>query len=200
MIRNGIHNVNKELHKRFKHRTLNAKTKTIKSQRLADKYKAILERYLTCSATTYLDLKSNNHLMPRFRSCWGKNSSSSCSTESLKALATEELNLGGVQKNRINISLQHQVPTLDMDVIMRIRNKPQFRKLLSNMITSDVKADFKAITSCARIDLENVVGLLQFIERRMFLLRLTDDESRSLIGPNEENEVNRSIINMEYCQ
>ena len=47
MIRNGVHNVNKELHKRFKHRTLNA----IKSQRLADKYKAILERCLTCSAT-----------------------------------------------------------------------------------------------------------------------------------------------------
>ena len=66
------------------------------------------------------------------------------------------------------------------------------------MITSDVKADFKAKTSCAKIDLENVVGLLQFVERRRFLLRLTDDVFRSLIDPNEESEVKRSIINMEY--
>ena len=67
------------------------------------------------------------------------------------------------------------------------------------MITSDVKVDFKATTSCTRIDLENVVGLLQFIERRRFLLRLTDDEFRSqFIDPNEESEVRRSIINMEY--
>ena len=48
------------------------------------------------------------------------------------------------------------------------------------MITSDVKTDFKAITSCARIYLENVIGLLQFIERKRFLLRLADDEYRSL--------------------
>ena len=66
------------------------------------------------------------------------------------------------------------------------------------MITSGVKADFRAITSCARICLENVVGLLHFIGRRRFLLRLAYDEFRSLIDPNEENEVKGSIINMEY--
>ena len=81
---------------------------------------------------------------------------------------------------------------------MRIRNKPQYRKLLSNTITSDVKADFKAITSCSRIYFEKIGGLLQFIERRMFLLQLTDDEFRSLIDPIEESEVKRFIINMEY--
>ena len=46
--------------------------------------------------------------------------------------------------------------------------------------------------------MENAIGLLQFIERRRFLLRLTDDEFISLIDPNEESEVKRSIINMEY--
>ena len=66
------------------------------------------------------------------------------------------------------------------------------------MITSDVKADFKAKTSCLRIELENVVGLLQFNERRRFLLRLTDDEFISLVDPKEESEVKRSIITMEY--
>ena len=194
MIRNGVHNVNKELHKRFKHRTLNA----VKSQRLADKYKAILERYLNCSATTTPTETSNptdsgpaeeriHHLpIPNFDD-----------TESWKA--TAELNLGGLHKNRINVSLQQQFPTLNVDIIIRrIRNKPQYLKLLSNMITSDLKADFKAITSCARIDLENVVGLLQFIERRRFLLRLADDEFISLFDPNEESEVKRSIINMEF--
>ena len=144
MIRNGIHNVNKEIHERFKHSTLNA----IKSQRLADKYKAILERYLTCSTITTLTETS----IPTVNSC-----QDSCpaeegthhitnldDTESWKALAKTELNLGRLHKNRINISLQQQLPTLDVDIIMRTRNKPQYRKLLSNMITSDVKADFKA--------------------------------------------------------
>ena len=79
MIRNGVHNVNKELHKRFKHRTLNA----IKSQRLADTYKAILERYLTRSATTTLTETSiPTVIMSRFKSCRGKNSSPSCSKPS----------------------------------------------------------------------------------------------------------------------
>ena len=198
MIRNGVHNVNKELHKRFKHRTLNA----IKSQRLADKYKAILERYLTSSTITTLTETSIPTLISCQDSCPAEEGThhipSLDDTESWKALATAELNLGGLHKNRINISLQQQFPTLDMDIIMRIRNKPQYRKLLSNMITSDVKADFKTKTSCARIELENVVGLLQFVEGRRFLLRLTDDEFISLVDPKEESEVKRSIINIEY--
>ena len=198
MIRNGVHNVNKELHKRFKHRTLNA----IKSQRLADKYIAILERYLTSSTITTLTETSIPTLISCQDSCPAEEGThhipSLDDTESWKAVATAELNLGGLHKNRINISLQQQFPTLDVDIIMRIRNKPQYRKLLSNMITSDVKADFKAKTSCARIELENVVGLLQFVEGRRFLLRLTDDEFISLVDPKEESEVKRSIINMEY--
>ena len=177
MIRNGVHNVNKEL----------------KSQRLDDKYKAILERYLTCSTTTTLTETS----IPTVISC-----QDSCPAEEgthhIPNLDDTEFNLCGLHKIRINISLQQQFPTLDVD----IRNKPQYRKLLSNMITSNrsesMKADFKAKTNCARIDLENFVVLLQFIERRSFLLRLTGDEYRSFIDPNEESQVKRFIINMEY--
>ena len=100
MIRNGLHNVNKELHKRFKHRTLNA----IKSQRLADKYKAKLERYLTCSATTTLTETSN----PATISCQDSGPAEERihhlpipnlhDTESWKTLAKAELNLGGIPK------------------------------------------------------------------------------------------------------
>ena len=46
--------------------------------------------------------------------------------------------------------------------------------------------------------MENVVGLLQFIERGRLQVRLADDEFRSLIDHIEESEVKRSIINMEY--
>ena len=127
MIRNGAHNVNKELHKRFKHRTLNA----IKSQRLADKYKAILERYLTCSTITTLTETSIPAVISCQDSCPAEEGTHHIpnldDTESWKALATAELNLGGLQKIRINISLQQQFPTLDVDIIMRIRNKPQYQ-------------------------------------------------------------------------
>ena len=120
MIRNGVYNVNKELHKRFKHKTLNV----IKSQGLADKYKAILEKYLTCSATTVLTETSN----PTIISCQDSDPAEERihhlpvpnihDTESWKTLANEPWRIK--KKNRINISLQQHFPILDMDVIMKI--------------------------------------------------------------------------------
>ena len=131
MIRNEWFNVNKELHKRFKHRTLNA----IKSQRLADKYKAILEKHLTCSTITTLTETSIPTVnMPRFMSCRGRNSSPS---KPWRHRIMESTGYGRIEpwwiaKNRISISFQQHFPTLDVDIIMRITNKEAFGSPVCN--------------------------------------------------------------------
>ena len=68
---------------------------------------------------------------------------------------------------------------------MRIRNKPQYPNAITSDMKSDLlnlrgikirsdfeaktRSDFEAKTSCTRVDLDNTVGLQQFIERRFMI-------------------------------
>ena len=60
---------------------------------------------------------------------------------------------------------------------MRIRNKPQYPNAITSDMKSDllnlrgikIRSDFEAKTSCTRVDLDNTVGLQQFIERRFMI-------------------------------
>lgn len=113
------------------------------------------------------NVKSHNHLLPRYS--WRKNLSAFCSKPSrhtiMETTDRRRSECWRITKNQNNVSLQQKFPTLDVNVIKKIRNKLQHRKLLSNMISPDVKAIYKATTSGAEIDLEKLTNVFPILDQ-----------------------------------